>query len=234
MKAMILSAGLGTRLKPLTNNCPKALVEVAGKPLIVHAIEKLRSHGFVDIVVNVHHFADQMISFLGNYSLPGVSIQISDESALLLDTGGAVYYARDYFNDHFLVYNVDVITSLDLKLFYQTHIETKALATLAVSDRSSKRKLLFDSQNQLKGRLIENEETKHLRAFAFSGVHVISPHIFGIAKKRGAFSIIDLYLELCSTQKILAYNHSGTYWLDAGKPEALVKAQEYLNMAKSQ
>jgi len=240
MKAMIFAAGLGTRLKPFTDFTPKALVPVGGKPLLQHIIEKLSDSGFKEIVINVHHFPDQIVQFLQNNNNFGLHMDVSDESDKLLDTGGGIRKASAFLegNASFLVHNVDILSNADLKELYNNHIQQKNMATLLVSQRKTSRYLLFDDQNVLKGWM--NESTgevkspypdfspeKH-RRFAFAGIQVISPEIFDWMKNRAdKFSIIDFYLSIAADVKIKGYPVSGLEMIDVGKIDSLKEAEEF-------
>lgn len=239
MKAMIFAAGLGTRLRPLTNHKPKALVEIKGTPLLELVIRRLIHFGFDDIIINVHHFADQIIAFVKLKNKFGVKIQISDERHQLLETGGGLKYAQSFFQDSqaFLVCNADIISDLDLKLMYDQHLVNDALATLAVRHRSTSRYLIFDKETQvLQGWLnTKNGDMKMrrhgadaLQLLAFSGIHIISPSIFDFMPNEEKFSIIDVYLKAAKTEKIIAYRHDDSFWLDVGKPESLALAENYM------
>ncbi len=233
MKAMILAAGFGTRLKPLTNNKPKALIEIRGKTLLEIAINKLKQEGFTDIIINVHHFANQIIDFLQENNNFNINIQISNESEILLNTGGGIYNAKWFFENEkeFLVYNVDIISDINLKELYNFHIKSNAIATLAVKNRKTSRQLLFDKDKNLcKWKNVINGEEKISRTtnselfpFAFSGIHVIDTSIFNLIKERGEFSIIDVYLRLAAEYQIKYYNHKNTSWKDMGKYEHVIK-----------
>jgi len=237
MKAMVLAAGLGTRLGELTNHKPKALVEVAGRPLLAHIIAKLVRSGFTDITVNVHHFAQQVIDFLSQNDF-GASINISNETDQLLDTGGGILKAQSFLDGHepFLVHNVDILSDIDLDKIMNSHKQSGALATLAVSNRVSTRKLLFDSAMKLRGwrnltsgeEIIPSKPDGNLNEFAFSGIHVLNPQIFRAIKSRGKFSIIDTYLSLCANKDILGYDVSANFVLDVGKPDSISKAADFL------
>ena len=243
MKAMIFAAGLGTRLKPYTETMPKALVPVAGTPMIEILIKHLISNGITDIIVNVHHFASQVIDFLSWNNNFGVKITISNETDLLLDTGGGLKKAAWFFNDHqpFLVQNVDVICDLNYSDLLQEHNKNKAIATLAVSQRETARRFIFDSSMQLCGwENSKNQEVKmarpqseNLMKFAFSGIQIIDPEIFGFMQQQGKFSIIDTYLEMAATQKIIGFVHNPDYWVDMGKPDELLKAENLLTRMKN-
>lgn len=233
MKAMIFAAGLGTRLHPHTINKPKALVEIAGKTLLQRAIEKVSLYGYTDIVVNVHHFADQIIDFLHTNNNFGLNISISDERERLLDTGGAILKAAPLLksDDPVLIYNVDVLSDLNLSALRKYHIERNAMATLVVRKRETSRYLMFDNNMVLSGWI--NTETKEEKIsretfernlFAFSGIHIIEPALFKKITEKGAFSIISLYLRLAKENMIVGYNDLSKTWMDLGKPEQLEKA----------
>jgi NDP-sugar pyrophosphorylase family protein len=237
MKAMIFAAGLGTRLRPLTNDRPKAMVEVEGKPLLQIQMERLKALGFTQIVVNVHHFADLVIDFLKGKDNFGLKISISDERELLLDTGGGLSRARPQLSDHepFFVCNVDVLTDLDPAEMLAAHEKSGALATLAVRDRKTSRYLLFDEEMRLCG--WRNEKTGEVRGnppsdavpLAFSGIHVISPAIFPLIRQTGVFSIIDVYLDLMGQHKLFGFRHDEGIWMDVGKPPELKAASGILS-----
>jgi NDP-sugar pyrophosphorylase family protein len=238
MKAMIFAAGMGTRLKPLTDNCPKALVNLGGEPLLEHIIVKLADAGFDELIINVHHFAPQVILFLKQKNNFGIHIEISDESDLLLDTGGGLKKASWFLRERepFLVHNVDIFTDFNLKELYNTHLRSGALATLAVKNRNTSRSLLFNNQNQLTGwRNNKTGETRWVKepernatAIAFSGIQVINPGIFEFISENGVFSIIDVYLRLAAQHPITAYNHDDSVWMDLGTVENLQKAENYI------
>ncbi len=235
MKTFILAAGLGTRLKQLTNNKPKAMVLLNRKPLLEHIITNLKSQGFNDFVINVHHFADQIEDFLKEKNNFNCHIQISDERAKLLDTGGALLHAKNYFKntDNILIHNVDILSNIDLKKLIQFHIKNNAVATLAVHNNQSSRKLLFDENLQLcRWKNINTGEEKiarkhsgNLKEFAFTGIHIINKNIFNYITETGKFSVIDLYLRLAENHKIISYETNYDYWFDSGKPETLKKAE---------
>ncbi|MGE5427964.1 MAG: nucleotidyltransferase family protein [Methylococcaceae bacterium] len=237
MKALIFAAGLGTRLKEHTSNKPKAMVLVAGKPLLQHAIEKLVMHQISDITINVYHFADQIISFLNDHPFPGVQIHLSDEREELLDTGGGLKKAACFLRgeEPILIYNVDVISNLDLTSLEHYHLTSGSLATLVVRQRETSRYLMFDEQMQLAGwKNFSNGETKISRQdlfdsslpYAFSGIQVVQPEIFNLISEEGKFPIMDLYLRLAKTQKIHGYVDNSSIWMDLGKPEQLVLAEK--------
>lgn len=235
MKAMIFTAGLGTRLKPFTDNHPKALAVVNGKPLLQRNIEYLKSFGINEIVINVHHFADQIIEFLEDNNYFGIEITISDETDQVLETGGGLVKAKANFEEDFLVMNVDILTDLNLDKFIKAHQENKALVTLAVSNRNSSRKLFFNEQNELKGwrNLKTEEEIKavdsldNCKDLAFSGIHVISPTLFYKITEKGKFSIMKVYMDLMQTESIIGFDHSGGILIDVGRPESVLEAEQY-------
>lgn len=232
MKAMIFAAGLGTRLKPFTDNHPKALAEVNGKTLLEHSILYLQRYGIYDIVVNAHHFANQIHDTLSDNAGFGSSVVISDE-ADLLETGGGLLYALPHFEQEeaFVVMNVDVLTNLNLTELIHHHTTANAIGTLAVMNRNSSRKLLFDKKMTLcgwrheqTGAVREAGDITDARPFAFSGIQVLSPHIFDGAPFIGKFSLIDLYLHQAQTKTIRGYDHSGNLFIDVGKPGSIEQA----------
>jgi NDP-sugar pyrophosphorylase family protein len=240
MKAMILAAGLGTRLRPLTENRPKALVEVDGRTLLEITLLRLRSYDIRDVIINVHHFPDMILEFLNANQNFGMHIEISRED-VLLDTGGGLKKAGHFFlgssngvEEPFILHNVDVISTIDLCRMVQFHSERKALATLAMQDRETSRYLLFDEQLQLCGRRSGGDRADEIvrpscamQALAFSGMHVISPRLFAIMMEEGIFSIIDSYLRLAGQgEKILAFRADDYYWRDLGKKEDLAQAAQ--------
>jgi len=233
MKAMIFAAGLGTRLKPFTDKHPKALAEVNGKTLLEHTITYLRKFGIEDVVVNVHHFADQIEEAIRDNSGFGSWVTISDERDAVLETGGGLLKAAEHFTgeEPFVVINVDVLTNLDLGKMIAAHKATDAIATLAVMKRESSRQLLFDEHMLLCGWANNNtgeqrisREVLWMQPFAFSGVQVLSPDIFKHMPFKGKFSMIDVYLHAAKTQIIKGFDHTGNVFIDVGKPESLEKA----------
>lgn len=236
MRAMIFAAGLGTRLRPLTLDRPKAMVEVKGMPLLEIAIRRLKYFGINQIVLNIHHFGELILEFLSANKNFGIDIAISDERDLLLDTGGGLKKAAELLGDApFLVHNVDVISNLDLQAFYDFHIKSRALATLALRKRESSRYLLFDKTGQLSGwRNAKTGERKICRKatayedYAFSGIHVIDPRIFDFMPDEKIFSIIDVYLKAGKSEVIQGYPHTEGIWLDVGKLPAVEKAEEVM------
>ncbi len=234
---MIFAAGLGTRLRPLTNDKPKALVEVSGKPLLEIAIRRLKFFGFKDIVINIHHFGQQILDFLEKNDHFGLQISISDERDLLLNTAGGLKKAQALLGDEpFLVYNTDIISDIDLSQLYDAHLASSALATLATRDRTTSRYLLFNLDKKLvgwtntqTGELKLPVPTTEYRQRAFSGIHVISPEIFQFMPDEQVFSIIDVYLSAAAQRPILEYPHDADRWIDVGKIPQLEKAPELLN-----
>jgi NDP-sugar pyrophosphorylase family protein len=242
MKAMILAAGLGTRLRPLTDDRPKALVEVSGRTMLEITLARLREFGVREVIVNVHHFADMVVDYLkanGNF---GMRIEVSRED-VLLDTGGGLKKAAWFFlegssqgDDPFILHNVDVISTIDLGRMMQFHREHQALATLVVQDRQTSRYLLFDEQFQLCGRRAGREgptelvrSSHHMLALAFSGIHVISPRLLGMINEEGVFSVITTYLRLAGRgEGILGFRADEYSWRDLGKPESVALAAQDL------
>ena len=232
MKAMIFAAGLGTRLKPFTDSHPKALAEVNGKTLLEHTIKYLQRFGIEDLVVNVHHFADQIEQAINDNSGYGSWVTISDECEEVLETGGGLKKAADHFtgDEPFVVMNVDVLTNLDLGKMIEQHKDSEAMATLAVMKRDSSRQLLFDEHmllcgwtNTGTGEQKISREVLSMFPFAFSGVQVLSPAILDMPFT-GKFSMIDVYLHFAKTNLIKGFDHSGNIFIDVGKPESLEKA----------
>lgn len=238
MKAMIFAAGIGSRLRPLTDSIPKALVPLQQTPLLEIAIRRLLSYGFDEIILNIHHLGQQILDFLESKNNFGTNITISDEREALLDTGGGLKKAAWFFEkDPFLLINADVISSINLADLYQHHLRSGALATLATQHRKSSRMLLFDDTLQLCGwRNTQNGAEKiarpisPLHEMAFSGIHVMNPDFFRyFPSDRDTFSIIDTYLYAAATEKIKAYPHDQDIWLDVGKPDQIEKAAQVLH-----
>jgi NDP-sugar pyrophosphorylase family protein len=240
MKAMVLAAGLGTRLRPLTDDCPKALVKIDGRTLLEIALSRLREFGIHEVVINVHHFADAILSYLQANENFGMHIEVSREEELL-DTGGGLKKARWFFledanqrEEPFLLHNVDVVSTIDFGRLVKSHTEKAALATLAVQDRETSRYLLFDDKLRLSGRRSgQGGETElvrppsELQALAFTGIHVISPRLLGMMNEEGAFSIINTYLRLAGAgENILGFRADEYYWRDLGKAEQIQQAAE--------
>ena len=235
MKAMVLAAGLGTRLRPLTDNRPKALVEIAGRTLLEITLARLRSFGVREVIVNVHHFADQIIEYLKTNANFGMRIAISREE-VLLDTGGGLKKAAWFFledsataDEPFLLHNVDVISTIDFAKMVQAHKANQAVATLAVQKRESSRQLLFDERLQLCGRRAGRDRepeivrpAPRLEPLAFSGIHIISPRLLPMLTEDGIFSIITSYLRLAGQgEKIAGFCSDEYYWRDLGRVEDL-------------
>ena len=250
MKAMILAAGLGTRLRPLTDNRPKALVELSGRTLLEITLSRLRTFGITEVIINVHHFADTVINYLKSNNNFGIRIEVSREE-VLLDTGGGLKKAAWFFledsrrlDEPFLLHNVDVISTIDLARMLQFHTESHALATLAVQDRETSRYLLFNEHLQLCGRRagpgLTSDTTPsqrpdqkaeivrpslRLQPLAFSGIHVISPRLLPMLTEEGVFSIIPSYLRLAAQgENIPAFRADEYYWRDLGRPADLTQA----------
>jgi NDP-sugar pyrophosphorylase family protein len=232
---MILAAGLGTRLRPLTNDRPKALVEINGRTLLEITLARLRSFGISEVVINVHHFADLVVDYLNTNGNFGMRIEISRED-VLLDTGGGLKKVARFFLDGqadgpFLLHNVDVISNIDFQAMFERHVESNALATLAVQERSSSRQLLFDHDSLLCGRKSDDAAPEIVRAappycpLPFCGIHVISSRIFPLLTEAGVFPIIPAYLRLAAQgEKILGFRADKYDWKDLGTPENLTAA----------
>jgi NDP-sugar pyrophosphorylase family protein len=241
MKAMIFAAGLGTRLRPLTDTMPKALVSIGGKPLLEHVIEKLKAASFDEIIINVHHFSEQIVDFLRIKNNFGIRIAISDESDSLLETGGGIRRASWFFDDGkpFLVHNVDILSNIDLQQLYTAHLKNNSLATLAVSSRNSTRYLLFDNKWRLQGwrnsitgetRPQGKKLSETLNALAFSGIQVLSPQVFELMHSfPEKFSIIDFYLKNLEQNQICGFVTENQKVIDVGKFETLKQAEEFSN-----
>ena len=234
MKAMVFAAGLGTRLRPLTDDRPKALVEIGGRSLLEITLARLKSFGIREVIVNVHHFADMVVEYLSANKNFGMRIEISREQALL-DTGGGLkkaawFFQEDGSDEPFIVHNVDVISTIDLGRMVEFHGQNRALATLAVKDRKTARYLLFDEQGHLCGRQRDGKpemvrSSAQSQALAFSGIHVISPRIFGLMSEAGVFPILSAYLRLASqVEKIVGFRADQYYWRDLGRPENIGQA----------
>lgn len=239
MRAMVLAAGLGTRLRPLTNDRPKALVEIGGRTLLEITLTRLASFGVRDVIVNVHHFADKVVEYLRLKNNFGLHVEISREDGLLLDTGGGLKKAAWFFleaperqDEPFFLHNVDVISTIDLRALLKFHSQNNALATLAVQDRESSRHLLFNTQGELCGRRIAGQEPElarpggDLRPLAFSGIQAISPRLLSRISEGGVFSVITTYLRLAGEgEKILAFRADQYDWRDLGRIEDLLQAE---------
>lgn len=236
MKAMVFAAGLGTRLLVETSDKPKALVEIGGKPLLQRAVEKLRNEGVSEIVVNVHHFSALVQEFIERNDF-GIPVYISDESGKLLETGGGLKKASRFFENDptTLIYNVDILSSLNLKKLHEYHLESNPLATLVVRSRETQRYLKFDGNKRLVGWINKKTNEKRISVpegfensieMAFSGIHLIDNRIFELMPEEDRFSIINLYLELAQTQLIKGYFDDSDLWMDVGKPQQLVEARQ--------
>ncbi|KAA5264412.1 nucleotidyltransferase family protein [Bacteroides faecis] len=241
---MIFAAGLGSRLKPLTDTMPKALVPVAGCPMLEHVILKLKASGFTEIVINIHHFGEQIIDFLKTNNDFGLTIHISDERDRLLDTGGGIRKARLFFENSgepFLVHNVDILSDMNLKELYDFHMQSGSVATLLASRRTTSRYLLFNTERKLRGWI--NKDTGQVkpegfhydeslyREYAFSGIHVFSPAVFRLMEAprwEGKFSIMDFYLATCGQTDYSGYLAEKLELIDIGKPETLARAEEFV------
>lgn len=239
MKAFILAAGLGTRLKPLTDRIPKALVPIGEQTLLEICIRKLIAAGVSEIIINICHHADQIVRFVEKNCSFGVKISFSDERDELLETGGALKKAAHLFDsdEPFFVHNVDILSNIDLKALYLSHLNDQAIATLAMNDRTSQRVLLFDEKLHLRG--WRNNKTGELRPshlcddkltpFAFAGIHVISPRLLdSLDTYPKKFSIIDTYLDLCTSHPIVGYTQSNLRILDVGKLDTLEESVTFL------
>lgn len=239
MKALIFAAGLGTRLRPLTDHIPKALVPVAGIPMLERVILRLKEAGAEEITVNVHHLGEQIIEFLQARQF-GVTLHVSDERGMLLDTGGGILKARPWLDGSgpFLVHNADILSDIDLAALYRHHLESGADATLLVSRRETSRYLLLDKSLRLQGWInkstgeIKPEGTTRqegvLDEWAFGGIHVLSPTLFGYMEQggwAGKFPVIPFYLSICRKARIEGYPLQGRHWFDIGKPETLALAE---------
>ncbi len=234
MKAMIFAAGMGTRLQPFTDNHPKALAQVNGVPLLERNIKYLQSYGINDFVINIHHFGGQILAFLAENDNFGANIEISNESDELLETGGGLLFAKRFLQNEktFLIMNVDILTDLNITNFINIHELKGGMVTLAVSDRDSTRKLMFNDKMYLKGwkNLTTNKKTVvggifKLRELAFSGVHCVNSEIFTKITRTGKFSIMDEYLDLMKEDIIIGYQHTANL-IDVGKPESVAEAEK--------
>ena len=236
MRAMILAAGLGTRLKPLTNSTPKALIKIKDFTLLELQIKKLVSEGFDQIIINVHHFGEVVKDYLKQNNFFNCSIEISDESEKLLDTGGGLKKASHFFRDGepFLVYNVDILSNISLRKLINYHLASESIATLAIQNRDSSRKFLFDKNHILCGwmnqksskNIITRDEQSELFPYSFSGIQVINPKIFKYFPDKDIFSLVELYLSAARKAKISGYIHNDDLWIDIGKLENLERAEK--------
>jgi len=236
MKAIIFAAGKGTRLQPLTNTVPKALVKVKGVTLLEHVIKHLKSHGVVDVIINIHYLGEMIMEFIDAHSNFGINITFSDERDELLETGGGLKKASAFFTNgqDFIAYNTDILSDIDLSQMMRYHKQEKSLVTLAVRERFTSRYFLFDEDNTLKGWKNDNtgeivtigKTDKALRALAFSGIHIINPKIFELIEEEGPFSISPVYLRLAKNHKIKAFEHTSGQWFDIGKHDTLTAAEK--------
>lgn len=255
MNTMIFAAGLGTRLKPYTDHCPKAMVEVAGKPMIAHQLQRLREAGFDSAVINVHHYAEQIIDYVTAHNGFGLNISFSDEHGKLLDTGGGIRKALPLFDttSPILIHNVDIFSNVDLAALYESHVKNGSDASLLVSERNTSRYFVFDDEdllvgwknlqtnevrtahNELKPTLVHlTESNKQYRLRAFSGIHVISPTLFPLLEQQDeVFSITNFYWQNSLYQRILCVEAPKEFqWVDAGKPEMLERAEKIVKNYK--
>lgn len=241
MKAMIFAAGLGTRLKPLTDTIPKALVPVGGKPLLQHTIEKLKQAGFDEIIINIHHFGQQIIDFVRENHQFDIRIEFSDEREQLLDTGGGIKKAAWFFdvNEPFLIHNVDILSNVNLHGLYHFHLKNHTAATLLCSERQTSRYLLFDHHNHLKGWInhktgevkspFRDIDPSHYQQLAFSGIHMLNPSILPYMKAyKEKFSIIDFYLSVCDKVELTAFIPDNLQIIDVGKIDSLTEARNFM------
>lgn len=234
-KALIFAAGKGTRLKPFTDNHPKALAVVNNVPLLERNIKFLQNYGINDFVINVHHFGEQIIDFLQEKENFGAKIEISDEKNELLETGGGLVFAKKYLEneENFLIMNADILTDLNISEFVKFHLSHQNVATLAVSDRVSSRKLMFNEDMILKGWVNKttgetklSEFNKNFKELAFSGIHCVNSSIFDKIKRTGKFSIMEEYLDLMFENHIQGFQHNAKL-IDVGRPESVVEAEIY-------
>jgi len=233
---MIFAAGLGKRLGAITRNIPKALVDINGKTALHLAVEKCSLSGFNDIIINVHHFADMVEEEVRRLNKMGYQISVSDEREMLLENGGGLYKARSFFDTNpFLLYNVDIISDLDLRALYRLHTEKMGLATLAVRHRPGKRFLLVDNAGRLRGwrnistgeQILAGPIDSGLSEIAFSSMHIAEPEIFNYMNE-GIYTLIDLYLRLAPDHSIFTLKHDEGYWVDAGTPGSLERVRRLL------
>ena len=236
MRAMILAAGLGTRLRPLTDDRPKALVEIAGRTLLEITLRRLAAFGIREVIVNAHHFADMVVEYLKKNGDFGLRVEISRED-VLLDTGGGLKKAAWFFEgspDPLVLHNVDVVSTIDLGRMIEFHQKNQALVTLAVQDRETSRYLLFDENNQLCGRRAGRDQVAEMvrpaakaKALAFSGIHVIGPRFLRMMTEEGIFSVINSYLRVARQgEMVSAFRADEYYWRDLGKPESITLAAD--------
>lgn len=239
---MIFAAGLGTRLRPLTDNLPKALVPVMGEPLLAHLLKKFQSENVNEIIINTHHMADQVEAYLASSPFPSLDITISKEDQLL-DTGGGLKKARWFFDEDepFIVHNVDILSDINLSYLYEQHLQGQSLTTLAVKQRETTRYLLFDDKGTLVGReadnkiipAIENIDVNNIQRLSFLGIHVISPALFRFFPEEEVFSILDCYLNAARAGEKIGFSIPDyKYWFDLGKKETLIAAEEAIGSSQ--
>ncbi len=238
MKAFILAAGMGSRLKDLTRDNPKALVKFNGKPMLEHLINKLKGMGIKEIGINIHHQGDKILEFLDNKKNFGIDIYVSDERSGLLNTGGAIIKAKDFISGKksVLVHNVDIITDTDLKKVAQLHNSSKNLVTLCVRNRKTSRYLLFSDSDLLVG--WKNKDTGEVkwvdtiytdfRELAYSGIYILNPDFIENIKYTGSFSIIDTWLQMAADKPIRCYEDNSGYWYDLGTIDRIQKAENQI------
>jgi len=235
MKAMIFAAGKGTRLRPFTDHHPKAMMEVNGIPLIERNIHYLQSFGINDFVINLHHFGEQIVDFLKEKNHFGAQIEFSQEKDQLLETGGGLIFAKKFLDqeEDFLIMNADILTDMNITDFVNFHREQNSLVTLAVSDRKSSRKLLFDNEMILKGWMNMDTGEERLAGFnnnykklAFSGIHCVDSQFFNHITRTGKFSIMEEYLDLMMTEEIYGFEHSAKL-VDVGRPKSVLEAEQH-------
>ncbi len=233
MKGMVLAAGLGSRLRPLTDKTPKPLLRIGNYRMLDLTIDYLVKHGVTDIIINVHHLADQLMEYVAEKRWAGYRIEISDETKGLLNTGGGLVKAADFFRgeNDFVLMASDILTDLNLAQMLEEHKNNKALVTLAVKQRTTSRDLLFDANGFLSGwKHNQTGEVRHVKGktpvkgLGFSGIHVINSRLFSLVREEGAFSIIDLYLRLAEDESIRAFEHSDGKWLEFGRVESISNA----------
>jgi len=234
---MIFAAGKGTRLMPLTETLPKALVKIKGITLLEHVIQHLKKYHVEEIIINIHYLAEQITEFLEASQYFGLSVHFSDERDLLLDTGGGLKKAAGFFgkNEDFIAYNVDILSDIDLNSMMTKHKESGNLATLAVRSRKTSRYFLFDNEMQLCGwenthtsqRILSRKTPHNLTSYAFSGIHIINASIFDLIHETGVFSMTQVYTNLCKNSQIKGFVHNDSQWYDIGKHDSIIEAEKY-------
>lgn len=229
MKAMIFAAGLGTRLKPLTDEIPKALLKFNEIPIIEYSIKKAIKYGFDEIIINVHHHYQKIIDYIQSNNCYNINIKFSIEKDLLLETGGGLKNAKWFFDDNkpFLVFNCDTISDINFLDFYNQHLKSNALITLAVRNRITNRYFLFDDDMKLIGwlnkaknqKILLNVKSNQYSEFAFSGIQVMNPEVFELMPDDDVFSLTELYLKIGKTNIIKGFDHTSDFWIDIGKKD---------------